>query len=85
MIFYLERAVYDAFDNASDYDELEDDFLFIANDGKVAIEAIADQPKPTLHVDREDNTDVQILECEEDETEKALREYREKMAALLPP
>jgi len=28
-----ERAVYDAFENADDYEELEDDFLFIANEG----------------------------------------------------
>jgi hypothetical protein len=29
--------VHDAFDNASDYDELEDDFLFLANEGQVAL------------------------------------------------
>lgn len=31
-----------------------------------------------------DNADVQIFKAEEDEEEKALREYREKMLALLP-
>jgi hypothetical protein len=33
----LERAMHDAFSNASDYSELEDDFLFLANEGQVAL------------------------------------------------
>jgi hypothetical protein len=36
--------VHDAFDNASDYEELEDDFLFLANEGQVAIVAY-EEPK----------------------------------------
>jgi hypothetical protein len=30
------------------------------------------------------NADVMIFKAEEDEEERALREYREKMAAMLP-
>ena len=65
----LEKAVHDAFDNVSEYDELEDNFIFLANEGQVAI-------LPAEPAEREDNRDVQILQPEEDEEEKALREYR---------
>lgn len=42
-------------------------------------------PSEPVKAEKEDNTDVHILEGEEDDEERALREYREKMAALLPP
>ena len=76
--------MHEAFDNASDYEELEDDFLFIANEGQVAILPSEEPPAIKNEVEREDNTDVHIFVAEEDEEEKALREYRERMAALLP-
>ena len=81
----IERAVHDVFDNASDYEELEDDFLFIANEGQVAILPSEEAQITKGNVEREDNTDVQILQGVEDDEEKALREYRERMAAMLPP
>jgi hypothetical protein len=37
--------VHDAFSNASDYEELEDDFLFLANEGEVAILPNVPAPK----------------------------------------
>lgn len=87
-------------DSDGEYEELEDDFLMIANEGQVAIEEVdedADEadskdkgalkgaPQP-FDYDEADfrSRDIQILEDEEDEEEKALREYREAMAALLP-
>jgi len=38
--------MHDAFSNASDYEELEDDFLFLANEGQVAI-LPTDEPPAT--------------------------------------
>lgn len=73
--------MHDAFSNASDYEELEDDFLFIANEGQVAILPSEAPAK----AEKDDNRDVHIVEAQEDDEERALREYREKMAALLPP
>ena len=80
---FLERAMHDAFSNASDYSELEDDFLFLANEGQVAL-VPSEVPSTTQKDDKDDNRDVHIFKAEEDEEERALREYREKMAALLP-
>lgn len=77
--------MHDAFSNASDYEELEDDFLFIANEGQVAILPSEEPPVIKEQPDREDNRDVHIVEAQEDDEERALREYREKMASLLPP
>ena len=37
-----------------------------------------------MEADYKNRANVKILEAEEDEAERALREYREKMAALLP-
>jgi hypothetical protein len=36
-----------------------------------------------MPAEKEDNRDVQIWEGKEDEADKVLREYREKMAAML--
>ena len=100
----VEKAAMAALDDSDgEYEELEDDFLMIANEGQVAIEEVeedADEadskaigakgilkgaPEP-FDYDEADfrSRDIQILEDEEDEEEKALREYREAMAALLP-
>ena len=39
----VERAAYAALSASDgDYEELEDDFLFIANEGKVALELVSD-------------------------------------------
>ena len=75
--------MHDAFSNASDYSELEDDFLFLANEGQVAL-VPNEVPSSIQKDDKDDNRDVHIFKAEEDEEERALREYREKMAALLP-
>ena len=38
---WIEKAAFDALsDSEGEYEELEDDFLFIANEGKVAIERV---------------------------------------------
>ena len=90
-----ERAAFDALENSEDgaYEELEDDFLFIANEGEVAvvIEEDAENVKLgkkkvefDLEADYQNKANVQIINTGEDEEEKELREYRERMFALLP-
>ena len=43
-----EKATYDALNSDEEmegaYDELEDDFIFLANEGKAAVELIGDEP-----------------------------------------
>lgn len=40
----VEKALQDALESGNeDYEELEDDFLFIANEGKVAIELVEEE------------------------------------------
>ena len=76
--------MHDAFSNASDYSELEDDFLFLANEGQVALVPSDEVPQTIQRSDKDDNRDVHMFKNEEDDEERALREYREKMAALIP-
>ena len=85
-------------DEFDKYEELEDDFLMIANEGQLAIEEVdadeeeakkASHPTKPFNYDEADhrNRDIKILTGEdgsEDEEEKALKEYRLAMAALLP-
>ena len=104
-IFILvEKAAFAALE-ASDgeYEELEDDFLMIANEGELAVEVIEEEvpatkakkgilknaPGQPFDMNEADfrSRDIMILtggEDEEDEEEKALNEYRLRMAALLP-
>ena len=98
MAWFVEKAAFDALqDSEGEYEELEDDFLFIANEGQVALvlaeegkdgidgkEKGKDHEEADLEADYKDRANVQILEAQEDEEERALREYRERMAALLP-
>ena len=104
IFLFTEKAAMAALD-ASDgeYEELEDDFLMIANEGQVALEEVEEEEtneknvKSILKKDIEQpfdfeeadyrSRDIKILtpgEDEEDEEEKALKEYRLAMAALLP-
>ena len=103
-----EKAAFAALeDDDGVYDELEDDFMMIANEGQVAMEAVeedeAEESKKqeggilkkgtngAIDMNEIDyrSRDVMILtaegeEEELDEEEKALKEYRLAMAALLP-
>ena len=103
-----EKAAFAALeDSEGEYEELEDDFMMIANEGQVALEAVeedeAEESKKqdggilkkgqngAIDMNEVDyrSRDVMILtaEAEEeelDEEEKALKEYRLAMAALLP-
>ena len=105
----IEKAAYAALE-ASDgeYEELEDDFLMIANEGQVALQVVEEDAQQKGDGQNEDDKnkaaaadaekpfdmneadfrsrDIQILTGDEgeNEEEKALREYRERMAALLP-
>ena len=96
----VEKAAYAALEaSEGEYEELEDDFLMIANEGQVALQVIeddedekdknkedADKPFDANEADFR-SRDIQILKEEDDEEneeEMALREYRESMAALLP-
>ena len=100
MAWFVEKAAFDALhDSEGEYEELEDDFLFIANEGQVAL-VLAEEEKGgadgknkdedpeevDLEADYKNRANVQILEAKdyEDDEERALREYRERMAALLP-
>ena len=55
------------------------------NDGKPALELVEDSEDSEDRRDRDfANKGVRILEGEDDEEQKALDEYRLRMAALLP-
>lgn len=91
-----ERAAYAALE-ADDgaYEELEDDFIFLANEGKAAVELVeeevvegeADSKKPFSMAEADFRSrDIHIVTDDDvmDEEDKALKEYRERMAAMLP-
>jgi hypothetical protein len=40
---------------ADEYEDLEDDFLFIANDGKVAIEEVEEKQQPNQNPEKDTN------------------------------
>lgn len=61
----LEKAVFACLENDDGYDELEDDFLFQANEGK-----------PAIIEEEFDNKGVIIVK---DEFEERLKEVREAM------
>jgi hypothetical protein len=54
--FYsTEKAAFDALSEADEYEDLEDDFLFIANDGKVAIEEVEEKQQPNQNPEKDTN------------------------------
>ena len=97
----VERAAFAALDaSEGDYEELEDDFMLIANEGKLAIEVVEDgdeaDPKQGIlkkpaefDVNEADyrSRDIKIITGNpefEDEEEKALKEQRLAILAMLP-
>lgn len=81
-----EKEVFDCMqDEDGDYEELEDDFLLMANEGKPALqEDEKDEEKgQEENEDQEyENKDVYIIEKDEEEkeAEERLKEMREAMA-----
>ena len=72
-----EEEAVDADENASaGYEELEDDFLMLANEGRPALEEVNEQEVQKAEYD---NKNVVIVEDEEDEDQKALRLMREQI------
>ena len=79
MAWFVEKAAFDALqDSEGEYEELEDDFLFIANEGQVALvlaeegkdgidgkEKGKDHEEADLEADYKDRANVQILEVSE--------------------
>jgi hypothetical protein len=68
------------------YDALEDDFILLANEGKIAVKTGLDEAdEEQERLDDQDDKDVVFVDDQpgiiEDEE---LREYRLRMAALLP-
>jgi len=61
-------------DGSAGYEELEDDFLMLANEGKPALEEAKDIEKAEY-----ENKGVMIVEDEEDEEQAALRKMREEL------
>lgn len=79
-------------DDIGDYDELEDDFLFLANEGKPAIvEVESDKDINTALITNNDNLHefankgVVIVKDEEEEKLKAMREkYKKQLGIGMP-
>jgi hypothetical protein len=72
-----EEEAVDADENASaGYEELEDDFLMLANEGKPALEEAKEEDFAKAEYI---NKNVVIVENEEDEDQKALRLMREQL------
>ncbi len=72
-----EEEAVDAHENASaGYEELEDDFLMLANEGKPALEEAKEEDFSKAEYI---NKNVVIVENEENEDQKALRLMREQL------
>lgn len=103
ILMTVEKAAYAALEACDgEYEELEDDFIFLANEGKPAIEVVEEDEDVAKKNGKDVNgkpfnlaeadfrsRDIQILTAEgyEDDMpdeDVALKEYRLKMAALLP-
>lgn len=99
----VEKAAFAALEADDDgaYEELEDDFMLLANEGQIALEVVEEEvstkksnlkknaPGQPFDLNEADfrSRDIQIItgnDAFEDEEEKALKDYREQMAALLP-
>ena len=94
----IEKAAFLALEaDEGAYEELEDDFLFIANEGKLALEATTDVDGAKEGVSKDEgqmdmneadyrSRDVHFLDADDtlDEEEKALQDCRLRVAALLP-
>ena len=66
----------EAVDASAGYEELEDDFLMLANEGKPALEEAKEEDFSKAEYI---NKNVVIVENEEDEDQKALRLMREQL------
>lgn len=67
------------FDDDGEYEELEDDFLMIANEGKAALISVETDSKNVKDDQREyANKGVVIVKDEEEEKLKAMREKYKK-------
>lgn len=74
-------------DDVGQYDELEDDFLMLANEGKPALEVIEKETTTTSAAISQDgkefaNKGVVIVKDQEEENLKALREKYKKQLGL---
>lgn len=85
-----EKAVFDCLQDeqnvfANAYDELEDDFIMMLNDGKPALEQIKEmEPPPMLDADH-DNAGVVVLKDDEADLmeDMMIPNYKEKMADVI--
>ena len=81
----VEKAVFECLeDDQGEYDNLEDDFLLTANDGKPALvmdEEVKAEEEKEEEEEEYENKGVTFVEG--DEMEERLKEMREKMCALL--
>ncbi len=88
--FVLEKAVFNVLvDSDQDYDayeELEDDFVLQVNDGKPALELVEEDDDQVKEQPEFANKGVRVFQDTDDLDEEAaaLKEYRLRMAALLP-
>jgi hypothetical protein len=65
------------------YDELDDDFILMLNDGKPALELAKEMKPPPMLDHTHENAGVEILEPEAEEHEMMIPNYKEKMADVI--
>ena len=79
-----EKAVFDCMEDEQNvhegaYDEFDDDFMMMLNDGKPALELAKDMKPPPILDPTHENAGVVIMEPEENEHEMMIPNYKEKM------
>lgn len=72
-------------DDVGEYDELEDDFLMLANEGKPALETVESTAATTQDGKEFANKGVVIVKDEEEEKLRALREKYKKQLGIGQP
>ncbi|CDW89648.1 UNKNOWN [Stylonychia lemnae] len=83
-----EKAVFNCmFDDEGEYDELEDDFLMLANEGKAAIVVVESNNEKKINDNQPEfaNKGVVIVRDEEEEKLKAMREKYKKQLGIGQP
>lgn len=82
-----EKAVFDCLEDDVNvfkgaYEELDDDFLLMLNDGKPALE-LTNKPPPSLGVSNHENAGVEIIKEEDAEHPMMLPNYKDRMADVI--
>ena len=83
-----EKAVFECMEDEQNvhegaYDEFDDDFMMMLNDGKPALELAKEMKPPPMLDPSHENAGVEILEPEVVEHEMMIPNYKEKMQDVI--